>query len=122
MKTLITSALPYANGQIHIGHLIEYIQTDVYSRFMKLTGEDAIYMCASDMHGTPIEVNAQKHGMKPLEFANSNHKKNLEVFKKFLVDFDNFYKTHSKENEELSNYFFNTLKKNGHIYKKKIKV
>ena len=122
MKTLITSALLYANGDVHIGHLVEYIQTDIYSRFLKLTGEDTIYICASDMHGTPIEVNAQKHNMKPEEFANKFHKKNLAAFKKFLINFDNYYTTHSKENEELSNYFFDKMKKKGHIVKKKVEV
>ncbi|MBW2963385.1 methionine--tRNA ligase [Candidatus Woesearchaeota archaeon] len=122
MKTLITSALLYANGDVHIGHLVEYIQTDIYSRFLKLIGEDAIYICASDMHGTPIEVNAQKAGIKPEEFANKFHKKNLAAFKKFLINFDNYYTTHSKENEELSNYFFDKMQKKGHIVKKKVEV
>lgn len=122
MKHLITSALLYANGDVHIGHMVEYIQTDIYSRFLKLIGEDAIYMCASDMHGTPIEVNAQKAGVKPEEFAEKFHKKNLAVFKKFHIGFDNYYKTHSPENEELSNYFFEKMKKKGHLIKKKIEV
>ena len=65
---LITSALPYANGSIHLGHLVEYIQTDIYVRFLKMTGQDAVYMCADDTHGTPIEVNAQRAGMTPEEF------------------------------------------------------
>src|SRR3989344_4341986 len=68
-KVLITAALPYANGPIHIGHLLEYIQADIYSRFLKLSGKDALYICASDMHGTPIEINAQKAGLPPEKFA-----------------------------------------------------
>jgi len=122
MKNLITSALLYANGDVHIGHMVEYVQTDIYSRFMKMKGEDLIYICASDMHGTPIEVNALKAGVRPEKFAEKFHKKNLAAFKKFNISFDNYYKTHSPENEELSNYFFETLKKNGHVYKKKVKV
>ena len=122
MKTLITSALLYANGDVHIGHMVEYVQTDIYSRFLKLIGEDAIYICASDMHGTPIEVNAQKNKMKPEEFANKFHKKNQAVFKKFLINFDNYYTTHSKENKELSEYFFEKMKKKGHIVKKKVEI
>ncbi|MCK4589664.1 MAG: methionine--tRNA ligase [Nanoarchaeota archaeon] len=122
MKTLITSALPYANGEVHIGQMLEYVQTDIYSRFLKLIGEDIIYMCASDMHGTPIEVNAQKAGIKPEEFANKNHEKNKKTFKKYLIGFDNYHKTHSPENEELSNYFFDKMKKKGHIVKKKVEV
>src|SRR5438552_13881921 len=65
---LITSALPYANGSIHLGHLVEYIQTDIFVRFLKMTGRDVVYMCADDTHGTPIEINAQRAGMKPEDF------------------------------------------------------
>jgi len=122
MKTLITSALLYANGDVHIGHLVEYIQTDIYTRFLKLIGEDAIYICASDMHGTPIEVNAQKANIKPEEFANNYHKRNLTTLKKFFINFDNYHTTHSKENQELSEYFFEKMKKKGHIVKKKIEI
>jgi methionyl-tRNA synthetase len=68
-RILVTAALPYANGSIHIGHLVEYIMTDVYVRALRLMGEDAIYICADDTHGTPIEVNAQKAGMSPEQFV-----------------------------------------------------
>ena len=77
-KNIVTAALPYANGSIHIGHLLEYIQGDIYSRFLKLQGKDALYICASDMHGTPIEINAKKAGVSPLKFANKFWKEHQE--------------------------------------------
>src|SRR3989344_1482722 len=110
-KVLIPAALPYANGPIHIGHLLEYIQADIYSRFLKLSGKDALYICASDMHGTPIEVNARKAGETPENFALRFWKEHQEDFSRFEIDFDNFYKTHSPENKELAEYFFKELKK-----------
>ncbi len=121
-KLLITSALPYANGSIHLGHLVEYIQTDIIVRFLKLIGKDVIYICASDTHGTPIEVNAAKLGMKPEALVKKFNKEHKRDFEKFFVQFDHFYTTHSKENKELSEHFFTTLKKNGYIYTKKINV
>ena len=122
MKTLITAALPYANGPIHIGHLIEYIQADIIARFLRLTGHDVKYICASDTHGTPIEVNAAKLKISPEEMVNKFNKEHKSDFEKFHIKFDDYYTTHSPENRELSEYFFNTLKQNGHIYTKKIQV
>jgi len=110
-KIVITAALPYANGPIHIGHLLEYIQADVFARFLKLQGRNALFICASDMHGTPIEVNAKKAGMKPEKFVQKFWKEHQQDFASFLVDFDNYYKTHSPENKELSEYFFQELQK-----------
>ncbi|MBI4152296.1 methionine--tRNA ligase [Candidatus Woesearchaeota archaeon] len=121
-RTIITAALPYANGPIHIGHLLEYIQADVYARFLKLTGHDALYICASDMHGTPIEVNAQKAKIKPEVFVEQYWKEHQEDFQSFLIQFDNYYKTHSPENKELAELFYKTLQEKGHIYRKKIHV
>jgi len=121
-RTVITAALPYANGPIHIGHLLEYIQADIYSRFLKLTGEDALYICASDMHGTPIEINAQKAGEKPEAFVEKYWLEHQADFKSFLIQFDNYYKTHSPENKELAEFFYSSLKKKGLIYRKTIQV
>ncbi len=121
-KIVITAALPYANGPIHIGHLLEYIQADIYSRFLKLMGKDALYICASDMHGTPIEVNACKANLSPEVFVEQYWKEHQEDFRSFLIDFDNYYKTHSPENKETSELFYSTLQKKGYIYRKKIKV
>ena len=119
-KILITAALPYANGQIHIGHLLEYIQADVYARFLRLVGKEVLYICASDMHGTPIEVNAKSVGKEPLKFAEEFWKEHQQDFKSFLIYFDEYYKTHSPENKELAEYFFLTLKKKKYIYTKRI--
>ena len=121
-KIIVTAALPYANGSIHIGHLLEYIQADIYARFLKLTGHDALYICASDMHGTPIEVNAAKAGKKPEQFAVEFWKEHQHDFKSFLIEFDNYYKTHSPENKELAELFYAQLKKKGCIIRKKINV
>src|SRR3989339_1938132 len=82
-RILVTAALPYANGDIHIGHLLEYIQADIYVRFLKLTGKDALYICASDMHGTPIEVNARKAGEEPEKFVKRFWKEHQKDFADF---------------------------------------
>ncbi|MBN1502809.1 methionine--tRNA ligase [Candidatus Woesearchaeota archaeon] len=121
-KTLITSALIYANGPVHIGHMVEYIQTDIYSRFLKLTGEDAIYCCADDTHGTPIEINAQKAGKTPKQFIKEWYKKHTQTFKSYHVDFDSYYSTDTSENKHYTELIFNRLKKKGHIYKKEIEL
>ncbi|MBI4983312.1 methionine--tRNA ligase [Candidatus Woesearchaeota archaeon] len=119
---VITAALPYANGPIHIGHLLEYIQADIYSRFLKLTGKNALYICASDMHGTPIEVNARKVGKEPEKFALEFWKEHQVDFSNYLIKFDNYYQTHSSENKELAEYFYHTLKQKKLIYRKKVQV
>lgn len=121
-KYLITSALPYANGPLHVGHLLEYIQTDVYVRFLKSLGQDVLYICASDMHGTPIEINAQKAGKNPEQFALEFWQEHQHDFQSYLIHFDNYYKTHSPENKELAEFFFSELKKKKLIYTKAIKV
>ena len=119
-KIVVTAALPYANGQIHIGHLLEYIQADIYARYLKLVGNDCLYICASDQHGTPIEVNAKKAGISPEKFVQKFWKEHQKDFSSFLIEFDNYYKTHSEENRELSIWFFTELKKKGLIYTKEI--
>ncbi|MFH1182604.1 MAG: methionine--tRNA ligase [Candidatus Woesearchaeota archaeon] len=117
---LITAALPYANGPIHLGHMLEYIQTDIYSRFLKLTGNDAVFVCADDTHGTPIEINASKLGKKPEEVIERYYKEHLEDFNGFLIAFDNYSWTNSTANKEMSDFFFNKLKEGGFIYEKEV--
>ncbi|MGQ4807384.1 Methionine--tRNA ligase [Candidatus Entotheonellaceae bacterium PAL068K] len=112
---LITSALPYANGSIHIGHLVEYIQTDILVRFLKLTGHDAVYMCADDTHGTPIEVNAQRAGITPEELIRLYYDEHQRDFADFHITFDCFYSTNSPENRHHSEYIFERLRQQGHI-------
>lgn len=121
-KTVITAALPYANGPMHIGFLLEAIQADIYVRFLRQTQKDVLYICASDMHGTPIEINAKKAGMAPEKFVEKYWKEHQEDAASFLISFDNFHKTHSKENKELSEHFFTELKKKRFIYVKKMDV
>ncbi|HIH11148.1 TPA: methionine--tRNA ligase [Candidatus Woesearchaeota archaeon] len=121
-RVIVTAALPYANGPIHIGHLLEYIQADIYSRFLKMQGQDALFICASDMHGTPIEVNAKKEGVKPEVLVEKFWKEHQDDFASFQIHFDNYYKTHSPENKELAEFFFDRLRKKKYIYTKKINV
>ena len=119
-KILITSALPYANGDIHMGHLVEYIQSDIWSRFQKLKGHQCIFVCASDAHGTPIMIRARKENISPEELVSKVSAAQEQDFKSFDIDFDNFYSTHSSENQELTYKIFQSLKKSGYIYTKNI--
>ncbi|MFC1753733.1 methionine--tRNA ligase [Thermoproteota archaeon] len=119
-KILVTSALPYANGSIHLGHLVEYIQTDIWVRFQKLLGNTCYYMCADDTHGTAIMLSAKKQGITPQELIKKIHKEHIQDFNEFLIEFDNYYTTDSKENQELSEYIFLEAQKKGIIYEKEI--
>ncbi len=120
-QILITSALPYANGAIHIGHLVEYIQTDIWVRFQKMQGHICYYVCADDAHGTPIMLRAQQDGITPEALIERIAAEHQADFKAFSVAFDNFYSTHSDENRMLTNTIYTTLDKKGHINKRTIK-
>ncbi|MBF0197364.1 MAG: methionine--tRNA ligase [Planctomycetes bacterium] len=117
---LVTSALPYANGDIHIGHLVEYLQTDFWVRFQKMIGRDCIYICADDTHGTPIMIRAQKEGIQPEELIAASHKRHLDDFNEFQIKFDHFSSTNSEENRELCEEIFLKMEENNHISSKKI--
>ncbi len=117
---LITAALPYANGPIHIGHLVEYVQADIWARYHKSCGRDCIYVCASDTHGTPIMLRAQAEGVAPEALARRFHETHRRDFAVFDVGFDNFYTTHSPENRELAETFFARLKEKGHVEAREI--
>jgi methionyl-tRNA synthetase len=119
-RRLVTSALPYANGSIHLGHLVEYIQTDVYVRFRRACGDDVTYVCAADSHGTPIEVNAAKAGMTPKAFVEKYRAEQHADFKAFGVEFSTYYTTDSAENEKWANRIYDALKAKGLIYKKSV--
>jgi len=119
-KILVTSALPYANGSIHMGHLVEYIQTDIWVRFQKLRGHTCTYVCASDAHGTPIMIKARELGVTPEELTTRVSKEFEEDFAAFGVDFDNYHTTHSPENEALTVEMFEALRAAGDIYTKTI--
>jgi len=114
-KILVTSALPYANGPIHLGHLVEYIQTDIWVRFQKMRDHECYYVCADDAHGTPIMLRARQEGIKPEELIEKMNAEHSKDFDDFLVNFDNYYTTHSDENREISSGIYNKLKADGHI-------
>ncbi len=117
---LVTSALPYANGPIHIGHLVEYIQTDIWVRFQKMCGHDCIYICADDAHGTPIMLRAQQEGITPEELIAKVKLEHEKDFSDFLIEFDNYHSTHSEENKKHATTIYERLKENGHITTKTV--
>ena len=98
-RIIVTSALPYANGDIHLGHLVEYVQTDFWVRFQKLRGHECVYICADDTHGTPIMIRARKEGITPEQLIARSHEVHLKDFTDFQVSFDNYYTTNSPENK-----------------------
>jgi len=119
-KIVVTSALPYANGPIHIGHLVEYLQTDTWVRFQKMLGNHCLYFCADDTHGTAIMISARKETIPPEQLIDRVHKEHLADFTRFLVDFDNYYSTHSPENQSFSELVFTRLRDAGAITKRSI--
>ncbi|MEG1628605.1 methionine--tRNA ligase [Pseudomonas sp.] len=114
-KILVTSALPYANGSIHLGHMLEYIQTDMWVRFQKHRGNQCTYVCADDAHGSAIMLRAEKEGITPEQLIAAVQAEHAGDFADFLVDFDNFHSTHAEENRELSNQIYLKLRDAGHI-------
>jgi len=114
-KILVTSALPYANGAIHLGHLVEYIQTDIWVRFQKMSGNECWYVCADDTHGTPIMLRAEKEGITPEQLIARVHGEHSRDFAGFLVGFDNYYSTHSPETRDCANDIYGKLKAAGLI-------
>ena len=119
-KILVTSALPYANGSIHLGHLVEYLQTDIWVRNQKMSQNQCFYICADDAHGTPIMLKAKELQMTPEELISKTQKEHMEDFKDFHIEFDNYYTTHSDENRELSELIYEQLKENGNIESREI--
>ena len=119
-RTLVTMALPYANGSIHLGHLVEAVQTDVYVRALRAMKKDVLFICADDQHGTPIEVNAAKAGVAPERFVEQFWLSHQRDYAAFDISFDEFYKTHSPENERQAVRIFEALRANGHIEKRDV--
>jgi methionyl-tRNA synthetase len=119
-RLLVTSALPYANGQIHIGHLVEYVQTDIWVRFQRMRGHEVHYVGADDTHGTPIMLRAEKEGLTPKELIANVWKEHKRDFDNFLISFDNYYTTDSPENEKLSKDIYIKLRDAGLIEKRAI--
>ncbi|WOH38509.1 methionine--tRNA ligase [Thalassotalea fonticola] len=114
-KILVTSALPYANGPIHLGHLLEYIQTDIWVRFQKMRGHETYYVCADDAHGTPIMLKAQQLGITPEEMISQVREEHMADFASFNIEFDNYHSTHSDENRVFAEEIYNRLNAKGHI-------
>ena len=119
-KILVTSALPYANGSLHLGHMVEAVQTDIWVRFQKMRGHDCRYFCADDAHGTAIMLSAERQGITPEAQVANMQAEHQEDFAGFNIDFDNYHTTHSEENKFFSEKIYLTLKENGHIAERNI--
>ncbi len=120
-RILVTSGLPYANGPIHLGHMVEVIQTDIWSRFQKLRGHECYYVCAEDAHGTPIMIRARKEGTTPEELIARMKVEHQRDFEGFLIGHDNYHTTHSDENRELAEGIYCALRDAGHIARRTIR-
>jgi methionyl-tRNA synthetase len=120
-KIIATSALPYANGSIHLGHLVEYLQTDFFVRFQKMRGHQAIYICADDTHGTPIMIRARSEGINPEELIARSQKEHVQDFENFQIQFDHYSSTHSPENRQMAERIFKSMEDGGHIKIKSVK-
>ncbi len=119
-KILVTSALPYANGSIHLGHLLEHIQTDIWTRFQRMRGHQCYSVCADDAHGTPVMLKAQELGITPEQMVAQTRAEHHQDLQDFLIDYDNYYVTHSDENRELCELIYNRLDAKGYIVKRTI--
>lgn len=120
-KILVTAALPYANGPLHLGHIRStYLPADIYARFQRLVGNEVRYICATDEHGTPIVASAERDGKTPAEFVNYYHERDKREFRALGFSMDIFHRTSSEENKKMTQYFFARLKENGYIYEKKV--
>jgi len=119
---VVTVGLPYANGDLHVGHLLGYVSGDLYARALRRTGQQTAFVCGSDMHGTPIAVNAAKQGREPEEFALEYHEQYTETFPAFNVEFDNYGHTHDETNTELTQAFVEHWIEGGHVIEKEIEV
>lgn len=120
-EILVTSALPYANGSLHLGYMVEAIQTDIWVRFQRLHGAHCLYVCADDTHGTPTMLRAQSEGITPEALVGRYHQEHCDDLKDFHIGLDNFYTTHSEENRELANAIYASLAAGGHITRRHIK-
>lgn len=120
-KILVTSALPYANGPLHLGHLVEHVQADIWCRFRRLQGDHCLFICGDDAHGTPIMISAQKKNQTPEELIAQIQKDHVEDFKAFNISFDYYYTTHSPENRELSELIYQRLQSRNDIVTRIIK-
>ena len=114
-KLFITSALPYANGALHLGHILEHTQSDIWARIHRSIGRKVRYLCAEDAHGAPIMLRAEKEGVTPEEFVAGTREEHWQILQGFNISYDHYHTTHSPENQEMVNRIYNGLKANGHI-------
>ncbi len=119
-KIIMTCALPYANGPIHLGHMLEHIEADIFSRFQKMQGHECFFFCADDTHGTPIMLKARELGIKPEDYIKQSFEEHTKDFNDFSIQFDHYGSTHSEENKKLSEIFYAEIKKNNHVHNKSI--
>ena len=119
-KTLVTSALPYANGPLHLGHAVEYVQTDILVRFLKSSGREVLYVCADDTHGTPIELSAARQGIPPETYVASFWEQHRRDFADLGIGLDAFYTTHSPENRAYAELIYGRLKEAGDIARRSV--
>lgn len=119
-QIIMTCALPYANGPIHLGHMLEHIEADIYSRFQKMRGHECVFICADDTHGTPIMIKAREQGITPETLIGKSFTEHTADFKDFSIAFDHYGSTNSEENKKLCELFYERMKAKGHIHKKPI--
>ena len=119
-KILVTSALPYANGSIHIGHVLESVITDIWVRYQNINGNECLYFCADDTHGTPVMLKAKELGIDPEELIKRTREEHIKSYSRFNINFDNFYTTHSDENKKYAEDIYQKCKEGNLIYKKEI--
>mgnify|MGYP003986506491 FL=1 len=116
-KLIVTSALPYANSSLHLGHILEAVQTDIWVRFQNQNLNECLYFCADDTHGTPVMLKAQELGLSPEELIKNVKKDHIETYEKYGIDFTNFHSTHSDENKKIAQEIYMSAKENGLIKK-----
>ena len=119
-KILVTSALPYANGSIHIGHVLESVITDIWVRYQNINGNECLYFCADDTHGTPVMLKAKELGIEPEELIKRTREEHIKSYSRFNINFDNFYTTHSDENKKYAEDIYQKCKEGNLIFKKEI--
>src|SRR5689334_4704666 len=120
-KSLVTYALPYANGSIHIGHMVGFVQTDIWVRFQKMQQQECYFICGDDAHGTPIMISANQRGLTPEQLIQQMQQEHQKDLADFHIEFDNYYTTHSPENRELAGMIYERLVQHGDIVKRIIR-
>ena len=109
-KILVTQALPYANSSLHLGHILEAVQTDIWVRFNNLNGNECLFFCADDTHGTPVMLKAKELGIEPEVLIKDVHKDHMETYKLYNINFTNYHTTHSEENKKYAEMIYNKAK------------